>query len=1067
MGTKRRNFGTWMVVALGLAIVAIGPGSGALWLWERSSRRLELEQAREAMNANRFGVAQQRLERLAEQWTGDGEVLLLLGECEAARLRRDDPLATRLPPDQPLVTWAKIPPRSPFYARASLLRATHLINKGRYARAEEVLLAALAGPRSTGRYELERALSRVYRFEGRTDDVRRVIRASWSRSPDPASVLKELFLLDHSPLPAEALQLVLEKADDADDRVWLGRAHHALLTARFSVAAVWLDRCLKQRPEDPAVWQARLDLALATDDTPGFWTAVAHLPASRFDPGAVLSLRAWLSARSNDTALERRALTALVEYAPGDTKALERLAILTFQAGDLRETAKLRGRKADIDRAHDKFRKIVLDEAQMASRTDELAESSAAMGREFDARGWAILSEARRRGPGPAADRPGSPGRAPFPDDLIARAAALSSPFASFPDASPAGSMLVDRLIDLRAMTARAGPATAATPVASTAGNPPSAAADFVDDAQSAGLGFIFENGQSPEHQLPETMSGGVGLLDFDGDGWLDVYCVQGGALSAPVEGRARTTAAPGDRLFRNRGDGTFEDVTESSGIARIAWGGGYGLGVAVGDYDNDGRPDLFVTRLRTYALYRNRGDGTFEDVTERVGLAGTRDNPSSAAFADLDNDGDLDLYVCHYMLWDPAHPRLCKNDKGDYFYCDPSKVDPAPDHVFRNDGGRFVDVTAESGCAETNGRGLGVVAAYLDDDNLIDLYVANDGTANYFFRNLGNFRFEEVGLQAGVAGNAEGGYQAGMGVACGDLDGDGRADLIVTNFYGEGATLYQNLGQGLFADRSTATGLGLATRYLLGFGIAMVDVTNHGRPDVMIANGHVNDNRPFYRYAMPCRLYENRPDGRFVDISGHAGPPWDVLHVGRGLAAGDLDNDGRIDALIVAQNEPLAYFHNRTRNAGHFVTFRLEGTGSNRDGVGARVTITAGGRRQVGQRLGGGSYLSASDPRLHFGLGKSSRLEQVEVRWPSGRLDSHADLPADTGYLLREGDPKPQPLAGMTRRSHGSKIQKSEFPNPKSQDQKTNKRRDPQSKIQNPKSTIRVGRPGLSSRWA
>ena len=283
-------------------------------------------------------------------------------------------------------------------------------------------------------------------------------------------------------------------------------------------------------------------------------------------------------------------------------------------------------------------------------------------------------------------------------------------------------------------------------------------------------------------------------------------------------------------------------------------------MGVAVGDYDNDGRPDLFVSRLMTYSLYRNQGDGTFEDVTERAGLAGRRDNPTSAAFADLDNDGDLDLYVCHYMIWDPAHPVVCRDDKGKAFGCHPGKVPPVPDHVFRNDGGRFVDVTAQSGCTEAEGHGLGVIAADLDGDRRIDLFVANDTTRNYLFRNQGGFRFEETGLLAGVAASVQGGYQAGMGVACGDVDGDGRLDLMVTNFYGEGTTLFQNLGDGLFTDRSAASGIGLATRYLLGFGIAMADVTNHGRLDVMITNGHVNDDRPVSPFAMPSRLYENRP---------------------------------------------------------------------------------------------------------------------------------------------------------------------------------------------------------------
>ncbi|HEV3023064.1 MAG TPA: VCBS repeat-containing protein, partial [Pirellulales bacterium] len=461
----------------------------------------------------------------------------------------------------------------------------------------------------------------------------------------------------------------------------------------------------------------------------------------------------------------------------------------------------------------------------------------------------------------------------------------------------------------------------------------------FEDAAEKSRLGsFVFDNGRTPQHQLPETMSGGVGLLDFDGDGWLDVYAPQGG----PMDADASAPDAPGDRLFRNNGDGTFTDVSERSRLSTFARG--YGVGVAVGDVDNDGHPDLFVCRLRSYALYRNQGDGTFADVTESWGLTGVRDNPTSAAFADLDGDGDLDLYVCHYMLYDPAHPRLCSNDKGGYFYCDPSKVDPAPDHVFRNDGGRFVDVTREAGFTDPGGRGLGVVAADVDGDNRIDLYVSNDGTANYLFHNLGGFCFEEIGHAAGVAANGEGGYQAGMGVACTDLDGDGRPELFVTNFYGEGTTLYRNLGGNLFADSSAVSGLRTPTRYVLGFGIAGLDANNDGCVDLMIANGHVNDNRPYYAYAMPAQLFLGDGKGRLRDVSDLAGPCWNIPRVGRGLATGDLDNDGRVDAVIVAQNDPLAYFHNRT-SGGHFVTLALRGTASNRDAIGALVTLESAGR--------------------------------------------------------------------------------------------------------------------------
>jgi hypothetical protein len=447
------------------------------------------------------------------------------------------------------------------------------------------------------------------------------------------------------------------------------------------------------------------------------------------------------------------------------------------------------------------------------------------------------------------------------------------------------------------------------------------------------------------------------------------------------------------------------------------AFGGGYGHGVAVGDYDNDGHPDLFVTRWGSYALYHNRGDGRFEDVTASAGLAGDRDWPTSSAFADFDGDGDLDLYVCHYLTWDAENPEVCRSPaSGRVTVCEPARFAARPDHLFRNDGGRFIDVTKEAGIVDTDGRGLGVIAADFDEDGRLDLFVANDDTANFLFLNRGGMKFEEAGQASGVAASGGGGYRAGMGVARGDLDGDGRPDLAVTNFFGESTTFYQNLGGGLFTDRTAAIGLAAPSRYRLGFGIAFLDADDDGRLDLLTVNGHIVDERPEIPYAMPAQLMLGGADARLADVSAAAGPPFQVPRLGRGLAVGDLDDDGRVDAIVVGHEGPVAYFHNMGPG-GHSITIRLEGTKSNRDAVGARLMLEADGRRQVADRLGGGSYQSASDPRLRFGLGAATRVDTLEVRWPSGRVDRFLRLPADAAYLVREGEAVPR-LMGQTGRS-------------------------------------------------
>jgi tetratricopeptide (TPR) repeat protein len=829
-------------------------------------------------------------------------------------------------------------------------------------------------------------------------------------------VLRALWQTERGTPPFDTINKALdigERLNPQEDRVWLGRARVATYAGHFASAEEWLKRCNEVRADEP-VWRAWLDWARAADRPEVARDALRAIGQERFTPLDRLDWRAWLAQRDGDVQAERRALEAWLGLEPRKPHVLGRLSALALQAGDRDQATAWRKTKVEVDRDLDAYNQRLLanDRSDRASDRLALGRLAEAIGRRLDARVWYTL--ALRAEPGNAEalaalvrlDRP-APAPAPAlailsePDPWLA-------PLTTHAFEKAHGSVEPERTID---------------------GCP-----CFSDDAVAAGLGFTFRNGETAIRQMPVALSGGVALLDYDGDGWLDVYAVQGGPFPPGSETETSAGTGPGsgtelqaggrdragartpfeDRLFRNTGRGSFEDVTARAGL--LAFPGGYGHGVAVGDVDNDGWPDLLITRWRSYALYRNRGDGSFEEVTRAWGLAGDRDWPTSAAFADLDGDGDLDLYVCHYVVWDAENPRLCRNEATHaYISCNPQTCAARPDHVFRNEGRRFVDVTAEASIVDRDGRGLGVVAADFDNDGRIDLFVANDKSANFLFHNLGGFRFEEIGESSGVAAGAEGGYKAGMGVACGDYNGDGLLDLAVTNYYGESTTLYQNFGSGFFTDRTSASGLAQASRLLLGFGAVFLDADNDGRLDLLTANGHTDDLGDAC-YRMPAQLLVGLGDGRLRDRSGSSGSPLTVPRLGRGLAAGDLDNDGRIDAVLVDQNRPLVFLHNQTEPASHWVMFGLEGRRSNRDGVGARITIGAGGRTQVAERFGGGSYLSAGDPRVHFGLGSATRVDSAAVQWPSGQLDRFTNLAADRIYLLREGNATARPVTVEAR---------------------------------------------------
>jgi enediyne biosynthesis protein E4 len=528
----------------------------------------------------------------------------------------------------------------------------------------------------------------------------------------------------------------------------------------------------------------------------------------------------------------------------------------------------------------------------------------------------------------------------------------------------------------------------------------------FVDIAKQAGVAFHHTNGASPDKHLVETMGSGGLFFDYDGDGWIDIFLVDGGSIAD-----ARVARQARHRLFHNRGDGRFDDVTERSGIQHGPSDAGrsvYGMGACAGDYDGDGDPDLYITNYGPNALYRNRGDGTFVDVTGGAHVGDPRWS-AGCAFADLDRDGDLDLWVVNYVDADPAHSPYCGDAKaGLRFYCHPLKYEPLPSTVYRNDGGVFTDVSAASGVGALKSNGLGVVISDYDGDGSPDVFVANDTMPNFLFHNAGNMRFVEMGLQTGIAVAADGRTRAGMGIDTGDYDNDGRLDLAITNLDFEMHTLRRGLERGLFADATGESGIGFPTLPFVGFGVAFLDFDNDAQLDLAIANGHILDNAPRYRpgstYEQRKLLFRNTAGRRFVEVGRTIGSAFAAPKVGRGLAAGDIDNDGDLDLLVTNNGQDAELLRNDGGNRHHALIVQLRGMAPNRDAVGARVTVTSAGRRQIRDVKAGSSYLSQNDLRAHVGLGEAVAVDRIDVQWPSGATEDVTNVAADQIITIEQG---------------------------------------------------------------
>jgi enediyne biosynthesis protein E4 len=519
-----------------------------------------------------------------------------------------------------------------------------------------------------------------------------------------------------------------------------------------------------------------------------------------------------------------------------------------------------------------------------------------------------------------------------------------------------------------------------------------------------SGVSWVHVNGRSPMAHLPETVGAGCAFLDYDNDGWMDIYLVNSGRCDFYEPPQPLRNA-----LYHNNRDGTFTDVTAKAGVP----GDAYGMGIAVGDYDGDGFPDLYVTQYPHSILYRNNRDGTFTDVTARAGVAAPG-WATSALWFDYDNDGRLDLFVCRFVDYSKAKLKFCGDTlTGERFYCIPSIYDPMPCWLFRNNGdGTFTDVSKESGISQLLAKAWGAVAADLNNDGRMDLYVTNDTVPNFLFANRGKGRFEEIGMLAGVGVNAFGKPRSGMGVDAADYDQDGWIDLFEANVDHEMYSLYHNDRNEAFSDVALSTGIGATTRMMSGWGLKFFDYDNDGDLDLLLSNGHPDDSVDKrvagVKFLEPLILLHNTGKG-FENVSQQSGPVFSKPLSGRGLALGDFDNDGSVDVLVTQNNAAPLLLRNQLGGRNHWLGVRLVGSKANIDAIGAKITYQSGDFERHQFKVGGGSYLSSHDPRMVLGLGKRTKIDWLEIQWPqpSGKTERIRELPIDRYITIVEGEGK------------------------------------------------------------
>jgi tetratricopeptide (TPR) repeat protein len=777
-------------------------------------------------------------------------------------------------------------------------------------------------------------------------------------------------------------RFVKADADDLHSRVALGRFH--LRDEKYGEAASIFGRTLASHPDDSPARPYLAETLVAQSDLAGAAEVLAGAPADRHVPQSVWKSHGlfWIAVGNlqRGTDCLRRAV-ALDKI---DLATTYTLAINLERIGDTGSSATFFKRVELLNELDLKMYAIIeRDRARAADHLFDLVVRAGTLLLELDmnVEAAAFFEQALAWRPdSPIVRENHSRARAAWPApaaDENAVAAIIGPERDVVP---PPNQALGSREFVRNPVPSRAPPAI-----------------HLVDRHQESGLNFRYFNGETGMKYVLESHGGGVAVLDYDGDGWPDLYFTQGGRI--PLDSGDTTYV---DCLYRNLGNGTCSDITTGSGLGDNQ----YSQGCAAGDYNNDGFPDLAVANFGTNRLYHNNGDGTFTDVAARSGIGGNHFS-TSLAWGDLDRDGDLDLYIANYVL-DPW--RTCTSERGLPQRCKLRLLTSEDDLLYVNRGnGVFEDATRTAEMAGLGGKGLGVIIGDLDDDGWPDVYVANDGDPSFLFQNQGlkngALKFAEVGLVSGTAVNGEGQAMAGMGIACADLDGNGRLDLYVTNFHREADTLYLNRGDMLFDEAASRAGLAQPTRLMTGWGTQAIDLDLDGWLDLFVANGHTSDDRDEgLPWKMPAQLFYNLGDGKFTDVSCESGAFFHGEFLGRGAARLDWNRDGRPDVVVVHHDRPAALLLNETRSTGHHLILDFRGVDSNRDAIGTRIRTTTAGFTQVLEICGGGGFMATNDLRQIVGLGSARKVDLLEIHWPSRREDRWTGIPADSELLLIEG---------------------------------------------------------------